>query len=91
MCSSIAEKQGLRKEDAKDMPPDHLFRSSNLVRAPPFLQYLAKALYLGELKATAECLWSTRSLRESEALNIHDLKIARIKDKKFIGTVKIQA
>jgi hypothetical protein len=44
MCSIIAEKQGLSKEDAKDMPPDHLFRSSNLVRAPPFLQYLAKAL-----------------------------------------------
>ena len=44
MCSIIAEKQGLSKEDAKDMPPDHFFRSVGLVRVPPFLQYLAKAL-----------------------------------------------
>ncbi|KAH8704536.1 hypothetical protein GQ44DRAFT_512462 [Phaeosphaeriaceae sp. PMI808] len=34
MCSMIAKEQGLSKEDGKDMPPDHLFRSIKLHQVP---------------------------------------------------------
>jgi hypothetical protein len=44
LCSTIAKEQGLSKEDAKDMPPDHLFRSTNLVKVPSFCICLAKVL-----------------------------------------------
>jgi hypothetical protein len=33
LCYMIAKEQGLSEEDATDMPPDHVFRSTNLVIA----------------------------------------------------------
>jgi hypothetical protein len=44
MCSMTAEYQGLSREDAKDMPPDHLFRSINLVSIPSLCKYFANVL-----------------------------------------------
>jgi hypothetical protein len=44
MCSMIAKEQGLCQEYAKNMSPDHLSKSINLVRVPSLYMYLAKVL-----------------------------------------------
>lgn len=74
MCSIAAKLQGLSREDVEGMPPDHVFRSLNLVSILSFIIHCIKALQLQVPR-------TRKALQEEMRINAKLKRLAELKRK----------